>query len=138
MKDQENNTGSWSDKPKVGVDNYTYTKNNVHNENINIQTPKEVAIFLQKSTSWVYDHWEELGGVKLGGSLFFPDKEDFYELLFNKRQGMAVRLHAKRKKTHGHVVQNKKGGKKSRSKKKGGVEQTGVEQPNRHGILGAG
>jgi hypothetical protein len=103
-----------------------------------IMTPDEVAAFCQKSTSWVYAHWEALGGVKLGGSLLFPNKEDLYELLFNKRQGMAVRLYAKRETTHGNVVQNKKGGKKSRSTKKGRVEQTGGEDPNRHGILGPG
>ena len=106
--------------------------------NKEIQTPKEVASFCKKSTNWVYDHWEELGGVKLGGSLLFPCKGELYELLFNKRQGMAVRLYAKRKTVHGNVVQNKKGGKKSRSTKKGRVEQTGGEDLNRHGILGPG
>ena len=103
-----------------------------------IMTPDEVAAFCQKSTSWVYAHWEALGGVKLGGSLLFPNKEDLYELLFNKRQGMAVRLYAKRTTAHGHVVQNKEGGKKSRSKKKGRTEQAGGDGDNRHGILGPG
>ena len=103
-----------------------------------IMTPEEVAAFCQKSTSWVYAHWEALGGVKLGGSLLFPNKEDLYELLFYKRQGLALRLHAKRETTHGNVVQNKKGGKKSRRRKAERVEQTGGEDPNRHGILGPG
>ena len=138
MKDQESTTGSWSKKPKVGVDNHTYTKKHIPNADINIQTPEEVAIFLRKSTSWVYDHWEVLGGVKLGGSLLFPSKEDLYERLFNKRQGMALRFYAKREKVHGNVVQDKKGGKKSRSKKKGRVEQAGGEDSNRHGILDPG
>jgi hypothetical protein len=43
-----------------------------------ILTPEEVAQFFRKSTSWVYKNWEELGGRKLGGSLFFPRKEDLY------------------------------------------------------------
>jgi len=105
-----------------------------------IMTPEEVAAFCQKSTSWVYAHWEALGGVKLGGSLLFPNKEDLYELLFNKRQrkGVEVRLHPKRRTIHGDVVQNKKGGKKSRSRKAERVEQAGGEDPNRHGILGPG
>jgi hypothetical protein len=103
-----------------------------------IMTPEEVAAFCQKSTSWVYAHWEALGGVKLGGSLLFPTKEDLYELLFNKRQGMALRLHAERKTIHGDVVQNKKGGKKSRSRKAERVEQAGGEDPNRHGLFGPG
>jgi hypothetical protein len=41
-----------------------------------IMTPEEVALYLRKSTSWVYKHWQELGGRKLGGSLFFPRKEE--------------------------------------------------------------
>lgn len=43
-----------------------------------IMTPEDVALFLKKSLSWVYKHWQELGGVKLGGSLMFPSKEDLY------------------------------------------------------------
>jgi hypothetical protein len=105
---------------------------------LKIMTPEEVAAFCQKSTSWVYAHWEELGGVKLGGSLMFPNKEDLYELLFHKRQGLALRFYAERKTKHGDVVQNKKGGKKSRRGKTEGVEQTSGHDPNRHGILGPG
>ena len=61
-----------------------------------IQTPEEVALFFQKSLSWVYKNWKELGGVKLGGSLFFPRKEDLYERLFSERQGLEIRLPAQR------------------------------------------
>jgi hypothetical protein len=60
MKDQESITGSWSEKPKVGVDNHTFTKKQIHNDNIKIQTPKEVGIYNTTNTSWVYDYWEEL------------------------------------------------------------------------------
>ncbi len=59
-----------------------------------IMIPEEVAQFLRKSPSWVYKNWGQLGGVKLGGSLFFPNMEDLYEHLFNKGQRVAVRLHA--------------------------------------------
>jgi len=54
-------------------------------------TPEEVARFLKKSASWVYKHWQELGGVKLGGSLFFPHKEDLYERIFRQGQRVPVR-----------------------------------------------
>jgi hypothetical protein len=60
MKGQESIKGSWSKKPKVGVDNHTYTKKHIHNDNIKIQTPKEVGIYNTKSTCRVYDYWEEL------------------------------------------------------------------------------
>lgn len=49
-----------------------------------IQTVEEVAQFFQKSPSWVYRNWKKLGGKKLGGSLFFPSKEDIYERLLFK------------------------------------------------------
>jgi predicted DNA-binding transcriptional regulator AlpA len=54
------------------------------NSDRDILTPEEVALFLRKSLSWVYKHWQELGGRKLAGSLLFPKKEDLYELLFRK------------------------------------------------------
>jgi hypothetical protein len=55
-------------------------------------TPEETALFLLKSISWVYKNWQELDGRKLGGSLFFPRKEDLYERLFCKRQGQGVEV----------------------------------------------
>ncbi len=70
-----------------------------------IMTPEEVAQFLRKSLSWVYKNWGKLGGVKLGGSLFFPNKEDFYERLFNKGQRVAVRLHPGEATVHPSLVQ---------------------------------
>jgi hypothetical protein len=53
-----------------------------------VMTPLDIALFLRKSASWVYKHWRELGGVKLGGSIIFPDKETLYEpLISSKRRG---------------------------------------------------
>ena len=37
-----------------------------------VMLPEDVALFLRKSVSWVYKHWQELGGVKIGGSIIFP------------------------------------------------------------------
>ncbi len=102
-----------------------------------ILTPEEVAQFLRKSLSWVYKHWQELGGRKLGGSLFFPNKEDLYEYIFSKKQGMAVRLHPEGNQTHGSLVQNKKRSTTGRSKKEGGITkaEAGEGDFNRHGLL---
>jgi hypothetical protein len=55
-------------------------------------TPEDVALFLRKSVSWIYKHWRELGGVKIGGSIFFPEKETLYERLFCRKEGVEVRL----------------------------------------------
>jgi len=103
-----------------------------------ILTPEEVARYLHKSVSWVYKHWEILGGRKLGGSLFFPGKENLYERIFTKEQGMEVRLHPKRDPAFKNRIQNQNPGQKSRGKKKGGTGTTkeGNEDPNRHGLFG--
>jgi hypothetical protein len=106
-----------------------------------IMTPEEVALFLRKSVSWVYKHWQNLGGVKLGGSLIFPSMEDLYEYLFGKREGLPVRLHSERGEVHGSMVQNKKGRSGSRGKKKGGggkSEAGNGRDADRHNILGVG
>ncbi len=70
------------------------TKSCIDNDSkYEIITVEETAQYFQKSTSWVYNHWKLLGGRKLGGSLFFPKKEDLYEYLFCKNKGVEVRLH---------------------------------------------
>jgi hypothetical protein len=105
-----------------------------------IMTPEEVALYLRKSTSWVYKNWQALGGRKLGGSLFFPGKEDLYERLFNQRKGVEVRLHPEGDQAHGSLLQNKNRGQTGRIKKKGGTKKskTEAEDPNRYGLLDVG
>jgi hypothetical protein len=107
-----------------------------------IMTPEEVALYLRKSISWVYKNWRILGGRKLGGSLYFPSKEDLYECIFSQRQGMEIRLHPKREKVLGSLFQDKNGSKASRSKKKGENKKSGStvhecegDNPNRHGLF---
>jgi hypothetical protein len=82
-----------------------------------IMTCEEVALYLQMSESWVYKNWRLLGGVKLGGSLRFPSKEDLYERLFGERERVEVRLHPEGRKAHKRVVQDQKGGSAGGSKK---------------------
>ena len=122
---------------KIPIDN---------NLNHDILTPEEVALYLRKSTSWVYKNWQALGGRKLGGSLFFPRKEDLYERLFCKRQGkgVALRLHPEGDQAHGSLVQNENQGQTGRSKTKGGTKKSKAaatgdkEDPNRYGLLDIG
>ncbi|WFS62945.1 hypothetical protein LF599_01920 [Pseudodesulfovibrio thermohalotolerans] len=47
---------------------------------------QDVAAFLGKSVDWAYDHAEDVGGVKRGGSWFFPNEEDIYDRLFQGRK----------------------------------------------------
>jgi len=107
---------------------------------IDILTPEEVARYLRKSTSWVYKNWKILGGRKLGGSLFFPGKEDLYERIFFKGKGVEIRFHPQGDQAYGSLVQNKNRGQTGRGQKTKGGEKSkaGIEDPNRHGLLGTG
>ena len=65
MKDLESTTCLGSNKSDVGVSNVssklaTPSKELYQAELVMIQTVEEVATFCKKSTSWVYDHWEDL------------------------------------------------------------------------------
>lgn len=106
------------------------------NNEKSLTTIEEVAHFLKKSQSWAYKHWKELGGRKLGGSLMFPDKEDLYERLFGKSEGVEVRLHPKGGQANRSLVPNKTTskecgrGKEERTKK----SRTADDDPNRHGL----
>ncbi|MBU4521975.1 MAG: helix-turn-helix domain-containing protein, partial [Pseudodesulfovibrio sp.] len=53
---------------------------------LSILTVKDVADYLGKSVDWVYDHAEDIGGVKRGGSWFFPSRRDIYDHLFQSRK----------------------------------------------------
>jgi hypothetical protein len=101
-------------------------------------TVEETAQFLQKSSSWVYKHKKKLGGRKLGGSLFFPKKEDLYErILFKGKKAVSVRVHREGNKIHGNLVQTENGSKRSRGQKKGGNQksETTDDNPNRHDLF---
>ena len=65
-------------KPSMSDSNNGLTANSEKS----IMTVEETARFMRKSVSWVYKNSADLGGRKLGGSLFFPSKEDLYERLF--------------------------------------------------------
>ena len=105
-----------------------------------IMTIEETAQYLRKSLSWVYKNSATLGGRKLGGSLFFPAKEDLYERIFCQRKGVEVRLHPQGDQAHGKLVQNENRGQPIRGRKKKGDKQseTGAGDANRHNLFGPG
>jgi len=108
------------------------------NSNADILTVEEVAQYFRKSPSWVYKNWKVLGGRKLRGSLFFPRKENLYERLFDKGEGVEVRFHPDGDQAHGSLVQNKNRGKKGRGRKEGRAKKSKAsrEDINRHGLFG--
>lgn len=108
------------------------------NRNMDILTVEEVAQYFRKSESWVYKNWKILGGRKLRGSLFFPRKENLYERLFGKGEGVEVRFHPEGDQGHGGLFQNKNRGKKGGGRKEGRAKKSKAsrEDINRHGLLG--
>lgn len=114
-----------------------------HNDR-KILKPEDVAQYLRKSLSWVYKNWEKLGGVKIGGSIFFQSKEALHEHLFRQKQGVEVRFQPKQATVHRSMVPVQKRGKAGRSGTKGGnfksAGGTGgglTGDPNRHNLLGS-
>lgn len=103
-----------------------------------MMTPEETAQYLRKSLSWVYKNSAVLGARKLGGSLFFPSKENLYEHIFHQKQGVEIRLHSQRSQVHGSLVQNQNRGQTSRGPKKKGDKKSCTESggTDRHGLLG--
>ena len=53
---------------------------------INVSSVKDVAEWLPVSPSWIYKHYQLLGGVKVGGSVLLPSKEKIYERLFQSEK----------------------------------------------------
>lgn len=101
-------------------------------------TPDEVASFFKKSTSWVYKNWKILGGVKLGGSLFFPNQKEMYDLLFQQRKPVGVSHHSQGKQESRNPVQDQIKKQTEQNKQLGKIEKTasGGENSNRHGLFG--
>jgi predicted DNA-binding transcriptional regulator AlpA len=115
-------------------------KQGLGNDSQRIMTVKETAQFMGMSVSWVYKNADALGGRKLGGSLFFPSKEDLYEYLFHQEQRLQVRVRPQGTTIHQSLVQNQ-----DRRQTGGSKKARGVEKPrnssggaNRHGLLGPG
>ncbi len=116
--------------------------NNFKNSNIHdndVLCVKDVASFLKVSPSWLYKHYQEVGGVKIGGSYRFPSKEAIYERLFGQKEGrLAVLLPISKEGLQQGRVQEKEGCPGSRSRKKEGVkaiDNRPEKGANRHGLL---
>lgn len=96
--------------------------------------PADIAEMFNQSLAWVSKNHKKLGGVKVGGRMFFPPKETLYERLFCGEQRVAVRLHAEGRETHQNLVQDETRSKRGRTEKKNRVEQTDLD---RHGLFNA-
>ncbi len=97
--------------------------------------PVDVARIFGQSLSWISKNHKKLGGVKIGGRMFFPPKEVLYERLFCREKGLAIRLHDEGREIHTSVVQDQERGQGIRTKKAKRIEQTNF---NRHGLFTVG
>lgn len=106
-----------------------------------IMTPRDTARFLKRHITWVYRHREELGGIKIGGALFFPCKEELYERLFRQKPGMAVQfLPSQDPVSSTSIIPHQARGSKGRGKEKGGHRErknNSTEGTDRYGLFDA-
>jgi len=104
-------------------------------DDIKILSPREVAKIMGKSISWVYDHADELGAVRIGGSLIFTEsrlKGVFDNAVSGEKWEVAGR-YQDRQKTISTELRHQKRGKKVGSRGKSQAEIYGTD-PRSHGI----
>ncbi len=100
---------------------------------------KDVAEFFNMSPSWVYRHYKKLGGVKIGGTVLFPKKEEIYERLFQQEEEVVgVLFPLPKKSIHKSRLQTKKrrlgsGSRKKKTSKT--IISSKTTGANRHGIF---
>ncbi len=99
---------------------------------------KDIAEMLPVSESWVYKNLDKLGGVKIGGAVFLPSKEEVYERLFQQKEEVVrVPVSIQKEKIHRSGIRKKERcscsgvRKKKRSKATNNTSRTGE---NRHGL----
>ena len=105
---------------------------------IGILRVADVAKFLRCSQSWVSKNYQELGGVKIAGSILFPSRKEIYEYIFQQKKEMVgVRLSNQRSEVQKNRVLTKKGSSGSRSRAKERSKKSQINNNrNRHGLLG--
>ena len=94
--------------------------------------PADIAKIFKQSLSWVSKNYKKLGGIKIGGRMFFPPEEKLYERLFRDEQGVEIRLHDEGGEVHSSILQDQTRSERGRAKKKIRAEHANL---NRHGLL---
>lgn len=98
-------------------------------------TPTELAQHLRASKSWVYQHLDELGGIRIHGLIRFK-REDIDEYLENKGQMLHLPVRVSKAKAQQKRIQNQGRGETS-PRKTQNRGQAG-QDANRHGLFGGG
>ena len=94
---------------------------------------KDIATMLDMSERWVYDHWRELGGVKIGGTLFFSI-EGVNNALQRKGQ-MESHTQIQRNKRPDKMVRDQKRSSGMGTARKGSIERERIATAQRHGLI---
>jgi len=97
--------------------------------------PADIAKIFNQSLAWVSKNHKKLGGVKIGGRMFFPPKEVLYGRLFGEGERMEIRLHDERRKAHQSLFPDEERGNSSRAQKKTITDQA---DSNRHRLFDTG
>jgi len=59
---------------------------------------KDVSKIFQKSHSWVYKNWKQIGGVKFLGSLVFPNENEIYQIVFRSYESSSSQITSNKRK----------------------------------------
>lgn len=104
-------------------------------DELKVIPPRNVAEMLGVSVSWVYDHAEELGAVRIGGRKFFTESalKGVFERAVQNEKREVSRGNYDRRKADNKVLRYPGRGKKMGSRGKSQVELFGTD-PGRHGI----
>jgi len=108
-------------------------------EKIKLLKISDIAAMFDQPKTWVYRHWRDLGGFKLGGKIFFRlDKlekiilklENVSQQIPDQIRGpVAVPLQPENQNVLGSGISNQEGSPKRRSQRKA------FFHANRHGLL---
>lgn len=94
--------------------------------------PADIADLFNQSLAWVSKNYKKLGGIKIGGRMFFPPKEKLYERLFGGEEGLAIRLHEEGREIHTSILQDETGSREGGAKGKRPPRKTSID---RHGLF---
>jgi hypothetical protein len=113
-----------------------------NNSQIKILTPNDVAKLMPfVSESWIYDHWEDFGGVTIGRRKFIL-WEVFYanlqggQMVVRAANGRQKEMDTKKSQYGKETVENKKGSKTGRSGTEGACREV-KNHSNKFGLVDA-
>ena len=94
---------------------------------------EDVAAILGMSKKWVYDHWPELGGSKIGGTIFFT--EEGLKNALQRGSVMESYSEVQRHQGQNKVIPYQKRSDRMGESRKGSAERNRIATAIRHGLI---